>query len=111
MTVVSIILAAIAVLSAVAKLAKNPQVVHSVHEVCGVPMDKLPVLAALEIAGGAGLIVGLWVGWIGVAAAVGLALYFVGAVVAHLRAGDKQGVVAPAVLVVLSVVAAVLLAG
>jgi uncharacterized membrane protein YphA (DoxX/SURF4 family) len=111
MAVVSIVLAVIAVLSAVVKLTKNPKVVHSVHEVCGVPMDKLPVLAALEIAGGAGLVIGLWVGWIGVAAAIGLALYFVGATIAHLRVGDKQGVIAPAALVVLSVVVLVLRAG
>lgn len=108
MAVITVIVAAIAVLSAIAKLAKNPKVVHSVHEVCGVPMDKLPVLAALEIAGGTAAVIGLWVGWLGVLAMVCLALYFVGATAAHLRAGDKQGAVLPAVLVVLSVLAVVL---
>ena len=108
MVVLSVVLAVVAVLSAVAKLTKNPKVVHSVHEVCGVPLDRLPVLAALEIAGGVGAVVGLWVTWIGVAAILGLALYFVGAVIAHLRVGDKQGAVTPAALVVLAVVALVL---
>lgn len=108
MAVITIIVAVVAVLSAFAKLARNPKVVHSVHEVCGVPMDKLPVLAALEIAGGAGAVIGLWVGWIGVAATVGLALYFIGATGAHLRAGDKPGAVLPAVLAVLAIVALLL---
>lgn len=108
MVVLSIIVAVIAVLSAVAKLTRNPKVVQSVHEVCGVPLDRLPVLAALEIAGGAGAVLGLWVPWIGVAALTGLALYFVGAVIAHLRVGDRQGVVAPVGLAVLAVVALVL---
>jgi len=71
-------------------------------------MDKLPVLAALEIAGGTAAVIGLWVGWLGVLATVCLALYFVGAVVAHVRVGDKQGAVVPAVVAVLAVVALVL---
>ncbi len=108
MTVITVIVAAVAVMSAFAKLAKNPKVVHSVHEVCGVPMDKLPMLAALEIAGGAGAVIGLWVGWLGVLATVCLALYFVGAVAAHLRVGDRQGAVVPGVIAALAVIALLL---
>jgi len=108
MAVITIIVAVAASLSAIAKLTKNPKVVHSVHEVCRVPMDKLPLLAALELAGSAGAVIGLWVGWIGVAATIGLALYFAGAVAAHLRVGDKVGVAPAAVLMVLSVAALLL---
>ncbi|MFJ9249128.1 DoxX family protein [Streptomyces sp. NPDC101776] len=42
-----------------------------------------------SIAGG--LVVGLWWGALGIAAAVGLTLYFVGVVGAHLRVGDSKG--------------------
>lgn len=111
MLVLTLIVAVAATLSAVAKLTKNPKIVHSVHEVCGVPMDKLPILAALQIAGSAGAVIGLWVGWLGVLSTVCLALYFVGAVVAHLRVGDKQGALPAAVLMVLSVIALVLRGG
>jgi hypothetical protein len=99
--VLTIVLAVVAVASAFGKLTKHPKVVHSVHEVCGVPLDRLPALAALEIAGGVGAVVGLWVAWIGMAASIGLVLYFVGAVVAHLRVRDTQGIVAPLVLAAL----------
>ncbi|MDN3254000.1 DoxX family protein [Streptomyces sp. MA25(2023)] len=52
-----------------------------------VPASWLPGLAALKAAGAAGLLVGLLgVRPLGVAAAAGLALFFVGAVAAHIRA-------------------------
>jgi hypothetical protein len=52
-----------------------------------VPASWLPGLAALKAAGAAGLLVGLLgVRPLGVAAAAGLVLFFVGAVAAHIRA-------------------------
>jgi hypothetical protein len=52
----------------------------------GVPHTWLFPLGALKLAGAVGLVVGLAVPAIGVAAAVGLVLYFVGAIVTVLRA-------------------------
>ncbi len=52
----------------------------------GVPAAWLPWLAAAKAAGGVGLLVGFWVPLLGIAAAVGLVLFFVGAVAAHIRA-------------------------
>ena len=53
----------------------------------GVPRSWLPALGAVKLAGAAGLVVGLLgVPALGVAAAAGLVLFFVGAVVTHLRA-------------------------
>ena len=53
----------------------------------GVPESWLTPLALLKGAGAAGLLLGLLgVPWIGTAAAAGLVLFFVGAVVAHVRA-------------------------
>lgn len=53
----------------------------------GLPDSWLPMLGALKAAGAAGLLVGLLgAPVIGVAAAIGLVAFFVGAIVAHLRA-------------------------
>ncbi len=53
----------------------------------GLPQTWLPWLAALKAAGAAGLLLGLMgVPVIGVAAATGLVLFFIGAIAAHIRA-------------------------
>jgi hypothetical protein len=52
----------------------------------GVPTSWLPTLAALRAAGALGLLIGLAVPPIGVAAAIGVVLYFLGAIITHLRA-------------------------
>ncbi|HET6216250.1 MAG TPA: DoxX family protein [Acidobacteriaceae bacterium] len=54
----------------------------------GVPESWLPVLGALKAAGAIGLLAGLYVPAIGTAAAIGLALFFVSAIITHLRAQD-----------------------
>jgi hypothetical protein len=43
-----------------------------------------------------------------VAAAIGLVLYFLGAVITHVKAGDTKGIPAPLVFALLAVAAAVL---
>jgi hypothetical protein len=56
-------------------------------EEVGVPRSWLPPLAALKGAGAVGLLVGLvGVRPLGVAAAIGLVLFFTGALAAHVRA-------------------------
>ena len=53
----------------------------------GVPRSWLTALGAAKLAGSIGLVVGLLaLPGLGIAAAVGLVLYFVGAVLAHIRA-------------------------
>ena len=54
----------------------------------GVPESWLPILGVLKAAGALGLLVGIGVPQIGIAAASGLTLFFVGAVITHLRARD-----------------------
>lgn len=104
--VVSLLLALAILGSGAATLAKVPAVVDNMTAV-GWPRERLWVLAALKILGAVGLVVGLWVAPVGVAAALGVALYFVGAVVFHLRAKDYA--LAPAgALLALAVVALVL---
>jgi DoxX-like protein len=55
-----------------------------------VPRSWVPVLGALLAAGSLGLLAGFAVPALGILAAAGLALYFVGALIAHLRVGSRQ---------------------
>jgi hypothetical protein len=75
-----------------------------------VPRSWLPALGALKLAGAVGLIVGL-VGppAIGIAAATGLVLFFVGALIAHLRASVLYNIAAPGTYLVLSAASLALL--
>jgi hypothetical protein len=56
----------------------------------GIPRRYVPVLGALLTAGTLGLIAGFAVPLLGVLASGGLVLYFVGAIVAHLRVGSRN---------------------
>lgn len=106
MVVVSSLLALVLLASASAKLRRLPPVVESMIHV-GVTVKQIPLLAALEIAGAVGLLVGVDAASIGRLAAAGLVLYFLGAVGAHLRVRDGVQELSPAV--VLFVVALVTL--
>src|SRR5271166_2598291 len=106
--VTTIVLAAIAAFSGVGKLRHNPQIVRVLNEVVGVPLQYFPLLAACEIAGAAGLVLGIWWPFLGAAAGVGLAVYFMGAVVAHLRVGDAKGMGPASFLLMLSLAAVIL---
>jgi DoxX-like family len=71
----------------VADLRRAEFVVANSNEV-GVPLSSLPLLATLKTAGVAGLLLGLLgVPIVGIAAAVGLILFFTGALITHMRAG------------------------
>lgn len=100
-TVAGAALALVLTGSAVGKLTRAQQVVDSMNAV-GVPSRMYPVLAACEIAGAIGLIAGIWFVPLGVAAAVGVVLYFLGAVGAHVRKSDFKGVPPAAALLVFS---------
>ncbi|GAA3203653.1 DoxX family protein [Nonomuraea roseoviolacea] len=61
----------------------------------GVPQSWWPLLGAAKAAGAVGLLAGPAVPAIGIAAAIGLVLYFAGAVVTVLRARSYKTVVFP----------------
>lgn len=112
MSVVTIVVCAFLALSltlsAVGKLTRQAavvQVMESVH----FPVERMWVLGVLELAGAAGLVVGLFWTPIGVAAAIGVVLYFLGAVVSHLRVHDLAGTGPAAGLLVLAIASLVLL--
>jgi hypothetical protein len=93
--------------SAAGKLARAKQVVDSITGV-GVPLKYFPALAACEAAGAVGLIVGIWWAPLGIAAAIGVVLYFIGAIGAHIRAHDLKGLPPAVVLLIVGAVALVL---
>jgi hypothetical protein len=65
---------------------------HVIHEVVGVPLKYFSLLAACEFAGAVGLVFGIWWPSIGVAAGIGLVVYFVAATLSHLRVRDVKGI-------------------
>ena len=66
-------------------------------------------LAVLELLGAAGLLIGIWVPALGIAAAAALTLYFLGAVAAHLRVHGPVAEWAPAAVIALLAAAATML--
>jgi hypothetical protein len=75
----------------------------------GVPQSWLPRLAALKAAGAIGLVLGLaGVPVLGIAAAAGLVLFFIGAITAHLRARVYYNLAFPGGYLALSIASLVL---
>jgi DoxX-like family len=69
----------------------------------GVPLSWLPALGAAKAAGAVGLVAGLaGLRPLGIAAATGLVLFFVGAVALHVRAGAYRSIVFPAAFLTLA---------
>lgn len=87
---------------AAADLAKAPFVLANSAQV-GVSPRRLPALALLKAAGAAGLLLGLLgVRPLGIAAGVGLVLFYVGAVAAHVRARVFRTLVFPGLFLMLA---------
>jgi DoxX-like family len=91
-------------LAALRKLSHQERIVQSYLRV-GVPEDKLDYLAIILLAGAAGLLLGLLWAPIGVAAAIGVICYFIGAVAFHIRAHDAKNLPTPLAYAVIAVVA------
>ena len=103
--VITLVLAALVAFSGLGKLRRDPRIVRIIHEVIGVPLKYFPLLAACEFAGALGLVLGIWWPSLGVAAGIGLVLYFVGAIVSHVRVGDVKGMGPAAFMLTVSVAA------
>ncbi|KOV65498.1 DoxX family protein [Streptomyces sp. MMG1121] len=87
---------------AAADFAKAPFVLANSAEV-GVPRTWIPLLALLKAAGAAGLVLGLLgVRPLGIAAGLGLVLFYVGAVTAHVRARALRNLVFPVLFLALA---------
>jgi uncharacterized membrane protein YphA (DoxX/SURF4 family) len=105
--VVAILLAAFLALSGIGKLTGDERVTRTITAI-GVPLNWFPLLAACEFAGAVGLLAGIFLAPIGIAAAAGVGLYFLGATAFHLQAGDRNGVSMPLSLLFIAAAALVL---
>ncbi|MGL4173684.1 MAG: DoxX family protein [Actinomycetota bacterium] len=104
--IVTIFLALAVTASAAGKLQRAPRIVTMMAEL-NVPGSWLPWLAAAEIAGAVGLLIGFALPALGIAAAAGLVGYFVGAVFTHVRL--KRFDIGPAAFLTLVALAATIL--
>ncbi|PYK61314.1 MAG: hypothetical protein DME43_02725 [Verrucomicrobia bacterium] len=85
--IVIIIAAAANIFSATLDFIRFKQILVNMAKV-GVPESWITMLGTLKVAGAVGLLVGIGVPSIGVAAAIGLILFFIAAITTHLRARD-----------------------
>ncbi|MFE3542812.1 DoxX family protein [Nocardia sp. NPDC059177] len=95
--VLAILLSIVLVVSGRAKLVEDEEITSTMTRL-GVPLTWLPALAVLEFAGALGLLAGIVYRTFGIAAGIGVVLYFVGAVLSHVRAKDIAGSPVPLVL-------------
>lgn len=85
--IVTILAAAANIFSATLDFIRYKQILINMGKV-GVPQSWITILGILKAAGAIGLLIGIGVPLIGTAAAVGLVLFFIGAIITHLRVHD-----------------------
>ena len=94
---VSLLLAAACLFPAAAKLLSHPKMRHAAAHF-GIPWPRYQLIGVAELAAAAGIVIGLWWHPLGLAAAAGMALLLLGAVITHRRAADGGKEMAPALL-------------
>ncbi|MCX4852457.1 DoxX family protein [Streptomyces canus] len=103
----AVVLSLFLVFSARSDITRDPKVTEQLKAL-GVPDSWFLPLGLVKIAGALGLLAGIVYRPLGIAAAIGVVLYFLGAVVTHLRGGDMKRVGTPAVIMLLAVAPLVL---
>jgi uncharacterized membrane protein YphA (DoxX/SURF4 family) len=105
--ILSVVLAAAFAMAGASKLAGAGQMRESAAHL-GIAYPRYRAIGVLEVAAAAGLLIGLAVAALGAAAAIGLVLLMIGALIFHRRTHDPPAVMAPAaVLLVLAIVLAI----
>src|SRR5436189_1740901 len=104
--VVTILAAAAIIFSATLDFIRYAPILSNMAKV-GVSESWMTTLGILKAAGALGLLVGIGLPLIGIAAAMGLTLFFVGAIVTHLRGRDYS--FGPAVVFLLLTVGSLVL--
>jgi uncharacterized membrane protein YphA (DoxX/SURF4 family) len=94
---VSVLLAAVCLLTAAGKILGHPKMRQSAARF-GISWPRYQLIGVAEIAAAAGVLIGLWWHPLGLAAAAGMALLLLGAVITHWRAADSGKELAPALL-------------
>ncbi|HEX2807088.1 MAG TPA: DoxX family protein [Kineosporiaceae bacterium] len=101
--VLSLLLAVLCLLPAVAKLSGHPRMRHSAEHF-GIPWKQYRLIGVAELAAAAGVLAGLRWPPLGIAAAVGMLLLLAGAFVMHRRAGDSPRDQVPVAVVLVAAV-------
>lgn len=94
---ISLLLILACAVPASAKLAGAPAVRESAAHF-GIPWDRYRLISVPELAAAAGVLAGLWLHPLGVAAACGMAVLLIAALVAHSRERDDLKTMAPALV-------------
>jgi len=97
---ISLLLAAACLLPAAAKLTGQPRMQESAAHF-GIPWPRYRLIGVAELAAAAGILTGLWWHPLGVAAAAGMTLLLVGAIITHRKAADSAKEMAPALVALL----------
>jgi uncharacterized membrane protein YphA (DoxX/SURF4 family) len=92
---VSLLLAAACIIPAAAKLLGHAKMRASAARF-GIPWSQYRLIGVAELAAAAGVLAGVVARPLGIAAASGMAMLLVGALVAHRRAGDRPKEATPA---------------
>jgi uncharacterized membrane protein YphA (DoxX/SURF4 family) len=98
-TALSLLLAAACLVPGSAKLLGHPKMQKAAARF-GISWPAYRLIGVAELAAAAGVLIGLWWHPLGVAAAAGMALLLLGAVITHRRAADSGKEMAPALLAV-----------
>ncbi|MFE3229947.1 DoxX family protein [Nocardia sp. NPDC059228] len=85
----SVLLAVAMLQSGVMKFVR-PAWIRQFAEAVHLTTPQLTALGSLQIAATVGLVWGIWFPPFAIAAAIGLVAYFGGAIVAHIRSGDRN---------------------
>ena len=86
----SLLLAAACLLPAAAKVLGHPKMQQSAAHF-GIPWRRYRLIGVAELAAGEAILIGLWWHPLGVAAAAGMTLLLIGALITHRRARLRQG--------------------
>lgn len=95
--IVGTFLGILSALSGTMQLINHPAP-RQMKERVGLSDSQYRILAALKLAGAAGLLVGIWIPWLGALAAACLALYFIGGIIAEVKAKAEFKDIMPAVM-------------
>ena len=108
LVILATLLGLVTAFSAFGKFSNNAKAVEMLHKL-GLTDDKIRMLGAVEVAGALGLLIGIWIPILGQLAALGFVLYFLGALIMHVRSKDAAKDMAPAlVLLILSIIVTIL---
>ena len=108
LVILATLLGLVTAFSAFGKFSKTPKAVDMLRQL-GITDSQIRTLGIVEVLGALGLLVGIWIPILGLLAAIGFVLYFLGALIMHVRSKDAAKDMGPAlILLVLSIIVTIL---